>query len=354
MLKSSRSKCFNNFDLFNPDKLVHALPPAKNQTKRLRASVLVTGYTAPQYIGQNIYIRPSYVVSLPEYDHSSRFSSLEFKANQANLINNNTNGLLSSKAIGKMKNAINWMLCSADNKKVFNKKLNSWFDFKVNFCTLTLPDTEKPIDNKQLQALLLNPLLTYLRKYKGLKNYVWKLEFQRNGKLHVHFVSDVFIHHKALRACWNRLLASNKFLLDFKKKFGHENPNSTDVHSIRKIKNLAAYLAKYMTKNSADLSKIKGRIWGCNQELSQANKTKVFINRDDLHKHMPCLVESDLECKKIESENPETKIKKSFGEIYFIKYNDWFTTMRGAIKDAFDDTILYLKNVASTAELLTV
>lgn len=354
MLKAAPNKHSLNYDLFDSNKKVQALHKPEPKSKRLRASDLKIEYVVPQYIGQNIYIRPSYVVSLPEYDKSSSFRSLDFQANQANLLDNDTKGLLSSKAIGKMKNAINWMLCSAEEKNVFNKKLNQWFKFKVNFCTLTLPDTEKQIDNATLQKLLLNPLFTYLRKYKGLKNYVWKLEFQRNGKLHVHFVSDVFIHHAALRACWNRLLRSNKLLIDFEKKFKHENPNSTDIHSIRKVKNLAAYLAKYMTKNSKDLSKIKGRIWGCNHELSQANKTKLFINRDDLHKHMPCLVQSDLEYKKIETVNPVTKIKKSFGEIYFIKYSDWFTTMRGAIKDTFDDTILFLKNVTTTQELLTV
>jgi hypothetical protein len=344
-----------NYDCFDLNKTVLPYtkkPLRKKDKKAIREQI---EYTPPQYIGQNIYIRPSYIVSLPEFDKSSRFSSLDFQANQANLQNNEHAGILSTKAIGKMKNAINWMLCSADEKSVYSKKYNSFFKFKVNFITLTLPDTSKPVDNSTLQKLLLNPFLTYLRKYKGLKNYVWKLEFQGNGKLHVHFISDTFIHHAVLRSAWNRVLGSNKLLIDFKKKFNHENPNSTDIHSVRKIKNLAAYLAKYMTKNSADLAKIKGRIWGCNQELSKANKTSIFINRNELHLHMPCLMNSDIEYKKIESENPVTKLRKSFGEIFFIKYNDWFDTLKGAIKDEFDNTILYLKNIHATKDqLLTV
>lgn len=344
-----------NYDAFDLTKvpLSHIDLVARN--KKAKPTAIDSEYTPPVYIGQNLYIRPSYIVSLPEFDKSSKYSSLDFKANQANLSDNDHKGLLSSKAVGKMKNAINWLLCSAEDKPVYNKKYNSWFNFKVNFITLTLPDTSEKIDNKKLQTLLLNPFLTYLRKYKGLKNYVWKLEFQKNGKLHVHFVSDTFIHHAVIRSAWNRLLSNNKYLIEFYKKFNHENPNSTDVHSVRKINNLAAYLVKYMTKDQAALSQVKGRIWGCNQELSKANKTTIFINRDELHKHMPCLMQSDIEYKKIEVENPVTKIKKAFGEIFFIKYSDWFTTLRGAIKNEFDNTILFLKNTHYTKDqLLTV
>lgn len=341
-----------NVDLFDLP-----IKPKKASTKRLIKSLpkLFSNpvfEVRPQYIGQNIYIRPSYIVSLPEYHGTSKYTSLEFKANQANLLDNTQKGNLSFKAVGKMKNAINWMLCSADDKKVFNKKYDSWFTFKVNFITLTLPDTSEIIDNKKLQSLLLNPLLTYLRSYHKLKNYVWKLEFQKNGKLHVHFVSDVFIHHQTIRKAWNALLKKNKYLVDFYNKFQHENPNSTDIHSIKKVKDLAAYLTKYMTKNSKDLEGIKGRIWGCNQELSKANKTTIHLHRDEVGKEMMSLVNSKLRYKKIEIENSVTKIKKSIGEIFFLKYKDWIDVIKGQVKDKFDETILFLKNIHATQDQL--
>jgi len=312
-------------------------------------------YEKPVYIGQNVYIRPSYVVSLPEYAGGSKYNSLDFKANEANLQDKTHKGLLSSKAIGKMKNSINWLLCSADEKNVYHKKLNSWFKFKVNFITLTLPDTTMEITNTILQKRLLNPFLTYMRTYHNLQNYVWKLEFQKNGKLHVHFISDVFIHHSKIRSCWNGILAKNNFLIDFTKKFGHCDPNSTDIHSIKKIKNLGAYLAKYMTKNAADLVGIKGRIWGCNQELSKANQTKLFIDRDQCHLQLKPLMNSDIEYKPIEILNPKTGIFKKIGELFFLKYSDWENTMFGEIKKTFNETILFLKNVsASETQLLEV
>jgi hypothetical protein len=229
------------------------------------------------YIGQNLYIRPSYIVSLPEFDNGNRARTYSMRMNMANLSNNAHNGTISRKADKGIRNSINWLLCAAEQKRVFHKQKNSWFDFKVNFITLTLPDTAKPITDKDFKVNLLNPWLTYMRKFLGLKNYVWKLEFQKNGKLHLHITTDTFIHYEMIRRTWNGLLGKNGYLIDFAKKFGHTNPNSTDIHSVRKIKNLAGYLAKYMSKKSEDLKGIKGRIWGCNYELSRANKTTLHV-----------------------------------------------------------------------------
>lgn len=336
-----------NYDAFVP----HFQPKTETQ---LLAKKIKSSYTQPEqpreesiYIGQNLYIRPSYIVSLPAYSGSGSYTSLDFQANQANLLNNNHKGALSSKAIGKMRNSINWLICAAEEKKVFNKKYNSWFNFKVNFVTLTLPDSLIKVDNKFLQKNLLNPFLTYMRKFHNLKNYVWKLEFQKNGKLHVHFISDVFIHHAVIRKCWNSILGKNNLLVQFSEKFNHSNPNSTDVHSIKKVKNLAAYLAKYMSKNAKDLENIKGRIWGCNQELSKANQTKIFVDRDECITTLKPLMNSDIEYKPIERENNYTKLKKRIGEIFFLNYVDWFTTITGDIQEAFNNTVLELKNAAS-------
>lgn len=353
--KKAVKKNVANYDLFNPNKKVRQPAPVKPVVKDRHFGCFAPPEVRPVFVGQHLYIRPSYIVSMPEYYGSSKYESLDFKANQANLQEKHHGGVLSSKAIGKMRNAINWLLCAAEDKKVFNKKLQSWFNFKVNFITLTLPDTSTEIKNTVLQKQLLNPFLTYMRTYCGLKNYVWKLEFQKNGKLHVHFIADVFIHHSKVRAAWNSILGKNNFLIDFSKKHGHSNPNSTDVHSVRKIKNLAAYLVKYMSKQDADLSKIKGRIWGCNRELSKANKTRVFIEPHDCKRELQQLMSADIEFKKLENENPVTKIKRSFAEIFFVKYSDWQHTLQGRIKEAFNDTVLFLKNVAATnSQLLEV
>jgi hypothetical protein len=44
------------------------------------------------------------------------------------------------------------------------------------------------------------------------------------------------------------------------------NPNTTDIHGIKHVKNLAAYLSKYLTKCD-DVRPIEGRLWGCSDRL---------------------------------------------------------------------------------------
>lgn len=217
--------------------------------------------TSSEFIGQNVYIKPSYVVSMPEYcffDRNTgeilknpRTLTAAFIDNQENLRNNDKKGKLSKKAVTGLRNSINWLCISAKKKWVFDKKKDRSFNFKVNFVTLTLPDTDQPISSADFQKKLLNPFLTYMRKYGGLKNYVWRLEFQANGKLHVHLTTDTFLHLRLIKDTWNRLLDSGGYLESFFKANGHRDPNSTDVHATKKIKNLAGYLSKYMSKKNS-------------------------------------------------------------------------------------------------------
>jgi len=328
-------------------------------------------YLPPQFIGQNLYIKPSYVVSIPEfYREGGNTRSLAFIENQENLKDNDQNGQLSRKAITQLRNSINWICLAAKKKRVYVKAKQTSFEFKINFVTLTLPDTDKPITSEDLQKNLLNPFLTYMRKYHSLSNYVWRLEFQANGKLHVHLTADTFLHYQTIRDTWNRLLDKNGYLDSFFENEKHKNPNSTDVHATRKIKNMAAYLSKYMSKQgnnfkyplkrvsekitaaySAGLGEkqisklvelqkkiqqkpvkrlgaldwkkwyfhrvnfwnspfnprpIKGRIWGCSKALSQSNKLAVHVPANECHKDLRCLMASNIQYKELFTKAPNT------------------------------------------------
>lgn len=344
-----------------------------------------------EWIGQNIYIRPHYVVSIPDFFVPYKTHSLKFEANKVNLKDNSHGGNISQKADKKCRSAINWLLCASEKKQVFHSGTGRWFNFKVNFITLTLPDTVSSIREHEFKTKLLNPWLTVMRKYYGLKNYVWKIEFQKNGKLHLHITSDTFIHYAILKKTWNKLLRTNGYIFDYQKKFMNcsfeeyknlmsindkrsdeakykawlkgtaenwLNPNTTDVHSVKKIKNLAGYIAKYMTKNEADKKKIRGRIWGCNYELSRANKTKIFIDRTACAKELKCLMQPHIAYHRIETPNSLGSIPKLIGEVYKLRYSDWIKNITGSIKAKFDETILGLKNLAHDGtlfnDLLTV
>ena len=104
-----------------------------------------------------------------------------------------------------------------------------------------------------------------------MKNYVWKLELQKNGMVHYHITSNVFINHVRLKEEWNALLDQNLLLEDYRKRTGNFFPNSTDVKSVRNIRDLEAYLIKYVTKESQNVVKVNAKIWDCSLALKKAD-----------------------------------------------------------------------------------
>lgn len=341
-----------------------------------------------EYIGQILHIRPSYIVSLPEYYGSSQFSSLAFRDNQKNLANNDNKGILSSKAISKLRCSINWLLCAAEEKNCYHKEKDYYFKYKVGFVTLTIPAGNKVPSNYDFKTKLLNPWLTLLRSYYGMKNYVWKLELQKNGMPHIHLATDQFIHYKTLRSSWNNILRKNGLLDDYKTKYfgctfdyylsenpvtkyidkaqrfkaweigtaaGWSDPNSTDVHSVRKVKDLAAYICKYMAKNSQALNAFKGRIWGASYEISRANQTKVFIPSTECASEMKQLMSNKIQFKPIQVLDKITQIPRQVGEIFFLRYSDWLNNIKGTIAENFQNSIAAIRGtLVFNTEILTV
>lgn len=166
-----------------------------------------------------------------------------------NLKLNNNRGVLSDKAKKKAKRAISYLLTTAKEKKVYNPKFDSYYRFKVNFITLTLSGRQQHSDS-EIKNKLLNQFLVEAKDKWGLKNYVWKAERQKNGNIHFHILSDCFIPWQELRDVWNRIQSKLGYLQAYRKSFNHGSPNSTDVHSLRKIKNIPAYVVKYMIKET--------------------------------------------------------------------------------------------------------
>lgn len=88
-----------------------------------------------------------------------------------------------------------------------DKKHNA--KYLCTFLTLTLQAKQEHTDDELTKGLI-NPLMSYARKYFGVRYYIWKKELQKNGNVHFHLVTDRFIDHKALRKAWNRLCNRGK------------------------------------------------------------------------------------------------------------------------------------------------
>ncbi len=164
-------------------------------------------------------------------------------------VNNKPHGLISLKAQKRINNAIDWMLAQSEPKRYFSKAHNKHFKFRVNFLTLTLSAPQIHSDN-EIKQRLLNNFLTQLRQKWGVRNYVWRAESQANGNIHFHIVCDKYVPWWQLRHTWNKIQNNLGYVDRFAERHGHNDPNSTDVHKVRKIKNLGGYLAKEISKNS--------------------------------------------------------------------------------------------------------
>lgn len=185
----------------------------------------------------------TYYVSEKQFTRSHRFIM-----NQKNLEDNSTQGILSRKAAKRIEHGINWLLLKAKPKRVYVPDIKRTVSFKINFVTLTLPAKQRHSD-AEITAVCLNNFLNVLRKELKLENYIWRAEAQLNGNIHYHLTTDIFIHYKDLNRWWNNSVELLGYVSEFEKKFHHRQPNSTDVHAVKHVRRLAAYISQYMAKD---------------------------------------------------------------------------------------------------------
>lgn len=160
------------------------------------------------------------------------------------------------------------------------KKLRN---FKTCFLTLTLP-SEQVHNTGLIITNCLDPFLQICRQRLGMRNYVWRLEFQANGNAHFHILTDTYIDYYFARKHWNRSVNSLGYLdsykskmsnlsyMDYSKLYGTDykgnkvnpdvlfkrynagvatnwsKPNSVDVKAIRSNREIALYISKYFSK----------------------------------------------------------------------------------------------------------
>ncbi len=242
-----------------------------------------------------------------------------------------------------MKNSINWLLLAAPKKWVFQKSTNKRFQFKINFITLTLPTSDQKHTDTYIKRELLHPFLISVGYSHNLKNYIWKAETTKNGTIHFHITTDTFIHYKDLRRAWNKQLERHGYIDEFESRNGHRNPNSTDVHAVINVKNLGAYMCKYLTKNDDTRRAIVGKLWSASSNLSASNK--LTLDSFDLP-----VEEYNSFC----NYKDVKTIHKDFFSLHFFNPSIWFNLFSGILKQHVMDHIAAIKhNWAESPPLLT-
>lgn len=345
------------------------------------ANTAASWYEEPIF---NLYVKPTYSVLLPQRSlRRNPLSQQQIKALD-NLKDNRVKGELSKTSATKLKNAINWLTAAAPMKTVYHKPSGQKFKFKLNFITLTIPTTAHTISDEEFKKKLLHNFLNTARHKFGLKNYVWKVEAQRNGNIHAHLTTDTFIHYADLSKVWNKILSNYGLMQaytdkhkdmtfeEYNKKYNSENkrsldqvktawekgqnsgwtqPNSTDVKAVHKIDDIAAYLIKYMAKSEEGKRTIKGRLWGCSYNLSQANNLTVEVRPDNEKSILTPLMQKEIDFKPIEIKDKLTGLPRKIGECFLYALKDWGNLIKGELNDIYSEHLFFIRNNINTEAL---
>ena len=238
------------------------------------------------------------------------------------------------KRIGR---AIDMLLQISPLEKKYNPVTNKVIKHRLSFITLTVHSPKKMLTPKEGYDTLLMPFLRYFRDKEIMTSYIWKAEAQKRGQLHYHITTPSIIPYDTIKKYWNKLQEKAGLLDDYYKVHHHYNPNSTDIHSVKEIKDFGKYLAKEFCKTVQNETPTSGKLWDCSINIKGAKyfSTELdnAIGRNILqahkHGHLKTL-ELDkctvLKLKNMKSFSLLTPVEKS-------SYNEYLKTLRNKTKD---------------------
>ena len=218
--------------------------------------------------------------------------------------------VISEKAGRNIRKYIDFIDSTSETKHLYCKEDKHFYTYRLSFLTLTLSASQLTpfgqdlfsniCKNKyclsgfnsvkkafrytdtQIKHDLINQFITELRDRYYVKVYMWKAETQENGNIHFHFILNEFIWYRYMLNIWNRIQNKYGFVDEFSKKFGHRNPNSIDIHSIRSIRNTKKYFTKYLMKSNEHRRPVVGKIWAVSANVSNYDGITIMIGSDDL------------------------------------------------------------------------
>lgn len=175
-------------------------------------------------------------------------------------------GTVTSHSAKRIKCALDILLQRSPQVRIFNPISESYHDFRINFTTLTVA-AKQNITAREAYDKLLAEWLRYMRRKCGLRDYLWKAELQERGQIHYHVATNTFIDYRTIKWRWNSLQKRAGLLVGYHNKYGHWNPNGTDIHAVHKVQDIHAYLAKYLAKSSQNTKATVGKVWDASLSL---------------------------------------------------------------------------------------
>lgn len=249
------------------------------------------------------------------------------------------NFTISSNAYRTLKTKIEWLYFLSKARYVKTYSGKEIFNYKMSFITLTLSSEQKK-PTKEVTNEMFDRFLTEIRNRTNMVNYIWRLEFQDNGNVHYHLITDSYLDYYFIKKIWNRIQLNNGYIKSYQDKFSSmslnqywnlyknndkytfdkvakmyaknksENwtqPPSVDVKSVNSKSAIAYYISKYFSKDSkskVDRNKLDNvdnssslRLWFCSRSLSKLSNVSDFI--EAVYMDFESIVSSIKDVKKV-------------------------------------------------------
>lgn len=147
------------------------------------------------------------------------------------------------------------------------------------FITLTLSSTQRH-DDRWIKKNMLELFIKRMQNKFGVENYFWKAEAQKNGNLHFHFITDVYIPMTFIQSNWNEIQRSHGYLDHYFSVYGHYNAPSTHIRELSAMVDGIGYAMKYCKKNT-NSRPIKGSVFRFSSSLLDVTIPPVMISQEN-------------------------------------------------------------------------
>jgi len=202
---------------------------------------------------------------------------------------------------------------------------------RLSFITITVSQI-KNLTQRQVYDSCFKHFLQWLRRTQKVNTYIWKVEFQKRGQIHYHITTPSWIHYQSIRDKWNNLQKKAGIIDNYRREqqayhkeeftarpwlyklWNHQkqlaaynkgikdnwtDPNSTDIHEVKHIKDLSNYLKKEFCK-SIQNPDTDGKVWDCSLNLKKIGYYQSEYNFDLLNHLIKLKYENKVHEKELE------------------------------------------------------